>query len=182
MATRGTEYEEVFQVWLDDNLLRHIAVDQCKRKIFARGNIKSFDFLVYPNPAGSDVNLVMAEVKGRKFTGTSLAGKKNFQSWVTMDDVRGLVSWQEIFACDQNSHCRAAFVFVYKFEQVDVEDDGQDVYRYGDNNYLIYAVELTEYQDRMKVRSPKWQTVCLSAKDFRCVATPAAEFFGCGVS
>ena len=177
MVSRGTEYENVFQAWLDDNFLKNIAIDQCKRKIFARNNIKSFDFLVYPKSEDFAISIVLAEVKGRKFTGTTLAGKRSFQSWVTMDDVRGLVSWQDIFAC-QNP-CQAAFVFVYKFDQIDVESDGQDVYQYGDDNYLIYVVELANYQDRMKVRSPKWQTVYLPAKDFRCLSVPASQFFGC---
>ena len=159
MALWLTNYEQVFENWLVENRVQYMVVDQQKRRIFARSRIKSFDFLLYP----ADSAPVIAEVKGRKFKGKSIAALARLECWVTMEDVRGLIRWEQVFA----DGFEAVFIFAYEFENVDVETDGREVYDFQNSRYMFYAVRLDYYREFMKVRSPKWQTVTLPADKFR---------------
>ena len=85
-------YEKAFGNWLIDNHIQYIAVDEQKRAAFGHCSIKSFDYLLYP--PGRDI--IIAEVKGRKFKGTSFAKLSGFECWVTTDDIDGLAGWQKI--------------------------------------------------------------------------------------
>ena len=162
-------YEDVFEGWLDEKGVKYVPVDQQKRKIFARNKIKSFDFIVYPRGGGQ----VIAEVKGREFNGTSLAGMKNLECWVTLEDVKSLIQWELVF----EKGTRAVFVFVYKITGADVETDGVEVFEFFDERYFFYAVSLDDYREFMKVRSPKWETVTLPASKFREFAVEGKKFF-----
>ena len=168
VVTQVNEYEQAFENWLIENRLQYVAVDQQKRMIFARNKIKSFDFLLYPANSGA----VVAEVKGRIFKGTSVIKQTGFECWVTMDDVKGLLRWEQVF--DEDTE--ASFIFAYKFENVEVEADGAEVYEYNGDRYMFYAVRLEDYREFMKVRSPKWQTVTLPAAKFREFAIPIREY------
>ena len=167
MSTWLTNYEQVFENWLIDNRVQYVVVDQQKRRIFARSRIKSFDFLLYP----SSSRPVIAEVKGRKFKGKSLSALSGLECWVTMEDVRGLLRWEQVFG----DGFEAVFIFAYEFEYIDVETDGREVYDFQNNRYMFYAVRLGDYMEFMKVRSPKWQTVTLPAAKFRQFAVPVRE-------
>jgi len=160
-------YERAFQNWLIDNRIQYIAVDEHKRAAFARCKVKSFDFLVYP----ANGQIIIAEVKGRKFKGTNLAKLTGFECWVTDGDVDGLVKWQKVFGtCYQ-----AVFVFVYKIENIDVDFDGRDVFDFDADRYIFFTVKLDKYRSFMKRRSPKWQTVTLPAEKFRQCAVQISE-------
>ena len=152
-------YERAFGNWLTDNRVQYIAVDEQKRAALGRSNIKSFDYLLYPRGQ----QIIVAEVKGRKFKGTSFANLAGFECWVTADDIESLTKWQETFG---SAHT-AAFIFVYKIENIDVDFDGRDVYDYDGYRYVFFAVRLEDYCKSMKRRSPKWQTVTLPAEKFR---------------
>ena len=163
----NNHYARAFKSWLIDNGVRYVAVDQQKRAAFSRSKIKSFDFLLYP----SHGDLVIAEVKGRKFKGTSLAKLTSLQCWVTMDDVTGLGDWQQVFA-----QGRTAFVFAYALENIDVEHDRNEIYEFEDRRYVFFAVDLNDYRRFMTTRSPKWRTLTLNAEAFRKCAVPLTEF------
>jgi hypothetical protein len=152
-------YERAFGNWLIDNGVKYIAVDEQKRAAFGRSDIKSFDYLLYPARG----EIIVAEVKGRLFKGTSFAKLTGFECWVTTDDVDGLTQWQEVFG---PSHT-AAFVFSYRIKNIDVDFDGRDVYDFDGGRYIFFCVKLQDYRRYMKVRSPKWQTVTLPADKFR---------------
>ena len=152
-------YEKAFGNWLIDNRVQYIAVDEQKRAALGRSKIKSFDYLLYP------VNqpIIVAEVKGRKFKGTSFAKLTKLECWVTADDITGLTMWQQIFG---STHA-AAFVFVYLIENMDVDLDGRDIYEFNGKRYIFFCVKLDDYCREMTLRSPKWQTVTLPAEKFR---------------
>ena len=152
-------YERAFGNWLIDNHVQYIAVDEQKRAAFGRSKIKSFDYLLYPH----NQQIIVAEVKGRKFKGTSFAKLAGFECWVTADDIAGLTRWQDVFGPTHT----AAFIFAYKIENIDVDFDGRDVYDFDANRYIFFAVKLEDYRKFMKRRSPKWQTVTLPADKFR---------------
>ena len=152
-------YERAFGNWLIDNQIQYIAVDEQKRAAFGRSKIKSFDYLLYPR----NQQIIVAEVKGRKFKGTSFAKLAGFECWVTADDVDGLTRWQQVFGPDHT----AVFVFAYRIENIDVDFDGREVYDFVQDRYVFFAVKLDDYRRFMKRRSPKWQTVTLPADKFR---------------
>jgi len=161
-------YERAFENWLIDNQIRYISIDEHKRAAFARSKAKSFDLLVY-SPNGQ---IIIAEVKGRKFRGTSMAKLTGFECWVTTEDVDGLTRWQEVFG---EGH-QPVFVFAYKVEYIDVDFDGRDVFEFDANRYVFFCIKLADYRRYMKRRSPKWQTVTLPADKFRKCAVHISEF------
>lgn len=163
-------YERAFGNWLIDNHVQYIAVDEKKRAALGRSNIKSFDYLLYPR----NQQIIVAEVKGRKFKGTSFAGLTGFECWVTADDVAGLTGWQQIFGLGHT----AAFIFAYRIENIDVDFDGRDVFHFNGSRYIFFCVKLDDYCLFMKVRSPKWQTVTLPADKFRKCAVQMQNLLG----
>lgn len=169
-AISSNRYEHAFENWLIDNRAQYVAVDQHKRAIFARNRIKSFDFLLYPSREDSEI--IIAEVKGRKFKGTSLAKLASMECWITMDDVRGLIRWEQVFG----KGYVGVFIFVYEIEKIEVEFDGRNVYDFDEKQYIFFGVKLDDYRTYMTVRSPKWQTVTLPAEKFRSCAVPLEQF------
>jgi hypothetical protein len=161
MAHAPNHFEAAFENWLIENRIQYVQVDQKKRAVFARTKIKSFDFLLYP--ARPDADTLIVEVKGRKFGGKSLAGLGGLQCWVTMEDVRGLLRWEEVFG----KGCCGVFVFAYELSNVDIDTDGRAVFEHDGRRYLFLALRLSDYVGCMRVRSKKWQTVMLKAADFR---------------
>lgn len=161
-------YERAFENWLIDNHIKYVAFDEHKRAAYEQTDIKSFDFLLYL----PDGQIVIAEVKGRTFKGTSLARLAALECWVTIEDIEGLSKWQQIFG---QGH-QAIFVFVYKIENIDVDFDGRDVYEFNTDRYLFFCIKLDDYRRFMVRRSPKWQTVTLPAEKFRQCATQLADF------
>ncbi|UCF43944.1 MAG: HYExAFE family protein [Planctomycetota bacterium] len=152
-------YERAFENWLIDNRIRYVLVDEQKCAAFGRSEFKSFDFLLYPK----NQQVLIAEVKGRLFKGTSFERLTGFECWVTTEDIEGLTGWEEVFG---PGHL-AVFVFAYKMENVDIDFDGRDVYNFGLDKYVFFAVKLDDYRKFMKRRSPKWRTVTLPAEKFR---------------
>ena len=167
VAAAPNHYELAFESWLIDNSVKYTAVDQHKRTAFGRCKIKSFDFLLYPD--GSKP--IIAEVKGKKFHGNSLTKLTGLECWILLDDITGLMKWQQVFGPSYD----IVFIFAYHFEKIDVETDGRQIYEFGNQRYLFLAVRFEDYRCFMKVRSPKWQTVTLGADDFRRFVMPAEK-------
>ena len=165
MSHLPNHFETAFENWLIENRVQYVQVDQRKRAYFARTKIKSFDFLLYP--ARLDTDTLIAEVKGRTFSGKSLARLGGLQCWVTMEDVRGLLRWEEVFG----KNYAGMFVFVYELANVDVDTDGRNVFEFDGKRYFFAGLKLSDYSSCMRLRSPRWQTVMLGAADFRRCAT-----------
>ena len=161
------QYEGAFENWLIDNHIQYITIDEHKKAAFVRCKVKSFDFLLYPRNG----QIIIAEVKGRKFKGTSLSKLTALECWVTTDDVDGLAKWQEVF---RTGH-QAIFVFTYEMENIDVDFDGRAVYDFAQKRYIFFCIKLEDYRSFMIVRSPKWQTVTLPADKFRQCAVELSE-------
>ena len=166
---RINHYEKAFANFLVDNHIQFTAIDERKRSIFGRSKIKSFDYLLYP----PNQPIIVAEVKGRKFKGTSFAKLAGFDCLVTVDDVAGLIKWQKVFG---QTHT-AAFIFAYKIENIDVDLDGRDVYYFDGYRYVFFCIRLSDYRKFMKIRSPKWGTVTLPAEKFRQCTVQIQQLF-----
>ncbi|MGH2272564.1 HYExAFE family protein [Anaerohalosphaeraceae bacterium U12dextr] len=165
----GQDYERAFAAWLNENQMPYRAVDQSRRRQFRRHKIKSFDFAV-STPGG----LLLADVKGRLFRGQSLVGLKGLQTWVTGEDIEGLLEWRQAVA--QRQTCQAGFVFAYRLTQVDVESDGLSVFEFEGQRYVFVLIELDRYRNNMKRRSLRWNTVYLPARQFRSAAVPLTNW------
>lgn len=183
------QYEQAFESWLIEHRLRYVPVGQNKRAVLCRNRIKSFDFLVYPEqvlnplfpdslPDSYDIPPVIVEVKGRLHKGKSIEPLTNIQCWTTMEDILGLSAWQDAFSNAPVPYY-AYFVFAYRFENPFLESQQLISYEYNDEKFCFFAVSLTDYIMHMTVRSKSWQTVTLSAADFRRFCVPAHKLF-CG--
>ncbi len=174
MGMQVNEYERAFEGWLVENGVQYVMIDQARRSLLARNRIKSFDFLLYPagrRRESTGPAVIVAEVKGRKFKGASVVGLTSLQCWVGMEDIRGLLRWQEQFD-EPGERAMGVIVFAYRFELPSVETDGREVYDFADHRYMFQAVAVADYSVNMRVRSPRWQTVMLGADDFRRLAVP----------
>jgi len=160
-------YEKAFENWLIDNRIKYTAIDQSKRAAFGKVKLKSFDFLLYRK----NKPVIIAEVKGRVFKGTSFEKLSRMECWVPADDVEGLWRWQKVFG---RGH-EAFFIFAYGIENIDVDFDGRGVQESAEGRYIFRAVQLDDYRRLMKLRSPKWRTVTLAAEDFRRCAIDLGE-------
>ena len=163
-------YEQAFACWLSEQAVPFISIDQSKRFAPSDEGVKNFDFLLFPDSN----HPVLVELKGRTFHGTSLTGLKGLDGWVPFEDVEALSHWKDCFQREKGD-CRAVFVFVFVFEQIDVETDGRAVYDFAGQRFLMLAVSLDRYRADMKPRSEKWQTVSVAADDFRQIAMPVEE-------
>ncbi|MBN2138070.1 MAG: HYExAFE family protein [Sedimentisphaerales bacterium] len=165
---RCNHYEQAFENWLIDHRIDYVAADEHRRAEISHQTVKSPDFLLYP----SESRAVIAEVKGRKFHGTSLAKLAGFECWVTADDVDGLTQWRDVLG----DGYEAVFVFAYRMENVDVDFDGRKIFEFGAAQYLFFCIRLDDYRLNMKRRSPKWRTVTLPAEKFRQCAIEIGDF------
>jgi hypothetical protein len=167
MAQRHIHYDNAFEQYLRDRTVPYVAVDEAKRALqntHPPSTLKSFDFVVYSKTGPN----LLIDVKGRKHTGKS---RKSFDNWVTQGDVESLEKWQELFG----SGFVGAFAFLYWCEAQPEDALFQETFSCGQRWYATLGVTLSDYQQHMKQRSPKWQTVCLPAKAFAQVARPLRE-------
>ncbi len=171
MANRSVHYEAAFEEYLRQRRLPYVAVDEAKRSLVAQGSLKSFDFVVYsPKSGGGRANLLV-DVKGRSLRDPEK--HRGFESWVTQADVTDLLRWAALFGPDfEPILCFAYHVPAPLFPGL----GSQQTFTHAESGYLFMGIDLREYQQRMRVRSPRWQTVCLSADDFRSLARPFADW------
>jgi hypothetical protein len=160
MADRTVHYEAAFEAFLRDRGIPYVAVDEAKKALFSSARLKSFDFVVYSKGGPN----LLVDVKGRQLRNRDK--RKGFETWATEQDVADLLQWEEVFG----EGFKAVLTFVYWIDPPLVPEAG--MYEHKDRWYLLMGVDLTEYRDHMRRRSPKWETVCLGAEDFRSLAKP----------
>lgn len=180
MGQRRHHYEFAFERYLRDARVPYISVNEAKKSLLPKGaklttqdedeqpaKLKNFDFVVY----GQGTNLLV-EIKGRRLPAIRLKdgtpSKPRMESWVTLGDIDALTRWQALFGPE----FEPIFVFVYWCD--DVPPDGLFVETIAakDKWYTLRAITLDDYVRVMKVRSPRWGTVHLSAGDFEALSRP----------
>jgi hypothetical protein len=164
----ANRYERAFEDWLLDRRVQYVRSDEHRRLGSSYKSVKNFDFLLLPKPDRK----VIVEVKGRTFSGTTLAGRTGLECWVTTDDIESLQVWREALGPD----CEATFVFAYRVMKPDVDFDGCEVVASGPDRYVFFCVRLDDYLEHMTRRSPKWRTVTLPADRFRHWALSPLDF------
>ncbi len=160
MADRSVHYEAAFEGYLREKKIPYVAVDEAKKALFAGSNLKSFDFVVY----AADKPNLLVDVKGRQAKSSST--RRGYESWATERDVDDLIQWQQVFG----EGFQALLAFVYWIETPLIPEPG--MFEFRDRWYLMMGIDLGEYRSHMRRRSAKWETVCLSAEDFRLLARP----------
>lgn len=168
MARRSIHYEAAFEDYLRSRGWPYVPVDEKKKAIFAGARIKSFDFIVYrPGHRGA-----LIDVKGRKFPYRSASGARRYwENWVTTEDIEGLRRWEGAFGDDFET----GFVFAYWLLGSPDRDPPGDIHPFRGEYYSFLWVSAADYADRARCRSPKWNTVSVSAKDFRGMARPLSD-------
>lgn len=175
MAQRRFHYDQAFEIYLRQQAIPYVAVDEAKRALAPRSlnggdsvsgvsSLKSFDFVVY-GPNGANL---LVDVKGRKHTGP---GNRGLQNWVTRDDVESLRMWEGIFGAG----FMAVFAFLYWCDAAPPASLFMDYFESGKRWYAVLAVRLSDYQAAMRHRSERWRTVSLPAADFQRLAVPLKD-------
>jgi hypothetical protein len=170
VAKRGNHYEAAFEAFLRDSAIPYVAVDEARRAVLTDGrSLKSLDFLVAPRGATT----WLVDVKGRRFP----SGEEHLQywkNWSTRDDLESLAEWESLFG----EGFRGLFVFAFHIVAKRLPVEESLVVSFRGERYAFLGVELPEYRRLCRVISPQWQTLAVSARDFRAVARPVQELFG----
>lgn len=178
MAQRRHHYERAFEAYLRERRIPYVAVNEARKALLPpktqlrldnpgepSAALKSFDFVVY----GENTNLLI-EIKGRKVPARKNPGSTaaRLESWVTLDDVASLRSWERLFGPGYEG----AFVFVYHCEDQPPDGLFQEVIERDGRWYALRAIALDEYETSMKTRSPRWRTVDLPKEAFARLSRP----------
>jgi hypothetical protein len=169
MANRGNHYESAFEAYIRSLRVPCVAVDEAKRAVTDSddGGVKNPDFLVYPRWGP---NLVV-EVKGKR--GKKANGRRDWENWVTTDDLDGLARWQSMFG----PGFRAVLAFVYAEPLPPFplpRDDG--AYEFRHRGYRFWAVGLDDYVANLRSRGPAWKAVAMARAAFRRRVRPLREW------
>jgi hypothetical protein len=157
---RNVHYEAAFEGYLRDKGIPYVAVDEAKKALFANAKLKSFDFVVYSKTGPN----LLVDVKGRQLRNRS--SRRGFETWAEEQDVVDLMQWEQVFG----EGFKAMLTFVYWIDAPLQPEAG--MFEYRQRWYLLMGINLAEYRDHMRRRSPKWATVALRAEDFRSLARP----------
>jgi hypothetical protein len=175
---RSNHYEAAFEGYLRARRLGYVAVDEAHRSTLDDEPVKSLDFVVY----GANGSKLVVDVKGRRFPGGPKdRPRRVWETWSTRDDIDGLDRWAERFG----DGFVGLLVFVYRIQPTVLLPLGTpDLWMWHDRFYLMRAVPVADYRQRMRVRSPKWGTVMLPSAAFRELARPFRDFVAprCSVS
>jgi len=167
VADRANHYEAAFEGYVRARRIPCVAIDEAKRALFGDGGVKNPDFLLYPR---CGPNLVV-EVKGKR--AKNARGRRDWENWVTTDDLNGLARWQEVFG----PGFRAVLVFVYAEPLPPFplpQADGSFEFRL--RAYRFWAVGLDDYLSHLRSRGPAWKAVAMARAAFRKRVRPLDEW------
>ena len=164
MTRRHIHYEAAFEDYLRSEGIAYVAVDEHRKAIFAGARVKSFDFLVYRKPGET----WLVDIKGRKFPYDTPGSKRYWENWLTLDDLKGLQQWQDVFG----QGFVAMIVFAYLLLGPEDRQPTPHVHPYRDEFYAFLTIPAAVYAEHARPRSPKWQTVTMPTSTFRRLAKP----------
>ena len=170
-STAANHYEQAFACRLEETRIPFVSIDQSQRPVMNDKGIKNFDFLLWPEGP----RRILVEVKGRTFTGTSLAGRTGLDCWVTRQDTQAMQTWHRLFSQEQTAD-QAVFLFAFCIKQIDIDPDGLTLFEFDNRRYVFFVIRAQNYLARMKRRSPRWQTVTLSSEDVKALCIPLDEY------
>jgi hypothetical protein len=166
----NNHYEVAFASYLLAQRLCYVAVDESRRSLADETPIKSLDFLVF----GPDGVRLVVDIKGRRFPGGPASRPRRvWECWSFRDDIDGLERWADLAGPDY----RGLLVFAYWLHpSIELADDTPDLFAFRGRRYLFRAIDVGDYREHMRVRSPSWQTVTLPREAFRALVRPMRDF------
>lgn len=167
---RSNHYEAAFEAYLQWHRHCYVAVDETRRSVLGETRVKNLDFIVHGEGGGR----LLVDVKGRRFPGGSRQKPRRvWESWSTQQDVDGLHRWANLFG----NGFRGVLVFAYQvLPIVELPDDVEDLWTWRGRRYLLRAVDVVDYRQHMRVRSPRWATVGLPRAAFCEIVRPLHHF------
>jgi hypothetical protein len=167
MAIRSNHYEAAFEAYVRSLRVPCVAIDEARRAILGEDGVKNPDFLLYPRFA----NNLVVEVKGKR--GKNALGRRDWENWVTTDDLDGLVRWQSIFGPGFRSILAFAYAEVPQPFPLPRENGA---FEFRGLEYRFWAVGLDEYVAHLRSRGPAWKAVAMARKAFRRRVRPLREW------
>jgi len=134
-------------------------VDEKKRSLIADGSLKSLDFIVSP-PQG---DRLLIDIKGRQFPGSERSTTAKWNNWTPAADLKQISCWESLFG----ENFRGLLVFAYETDQPARFPELAPFFCHKERYYAFYGVWLDDYRRRTRMRSHSWETVDLSAQDYR---------------
>lgn len=166
---RSNPYEAAFEAYLQANRLAYVAVDETRRAALIDEPLKTLDFLVFAPGAR-----LCIDIKGRRFPGgTPQRPRRIWECWSFREDIDGLERWARLAGEDY----RPVLVFAYLLQaDVKLAESTIDLFRYREQRYLFRAIDVEDYRQHMRVRSPRWGTVTLPIANYRACVRPFRDF------
>ncbi len=163
-------YEPAFEAFLRGRGAAVMPVVEARRSYLDASEVKSPDFLVI----GPDGARLVVDVKGRKFPcGHAERPRMVWECWCDSDDPDGLKRW----AARLGPGYRGVLAFVYHIAPaVELPSETPDLFTHAGRTYLARGVEVCDYAEHARPRSPRWGTVDLPAATFRRLVRPFTAF------
>jgi hypothetical protein len=163
-------YEAAFETFLRGRGVAVMPVVEARRSYLDADEVKSPDFLVI----GPDDARLVVDVKGRKFPGGPVdKPRKVWECWCEGDDLDGLTRW----AARLGPGYRGVLAFVYHIAPtVELPPGTPDLFTHAGRSYLARGVEVRDYAEHVRRRSPRWGTIDLPAAMFRRLVRPFTTF------
>lgn len=159
MGQRHHHYEAAFEAWLRETRLPYVMIDERRRALSDDGSLKSLDFIVSPVVGPK----LLIDVKGRQFPGSDRRAVSKWDNWTPEADLVQIARWEELFGAG----FRGLLVFAYETDQPSRFIELAPFFRFQERYYAFYGVWMDDYRERVRRRSLSWETVDLSAADFR---------------
>ena len=115
-------------------------------------------------------NLVV-EVKGKR--AKNKRGRRDWENWVTTDDLDGLVRWQAMFG--PGFRAVLAFAYAEPIQPFPLPGDN-GAYEFRGLDYRFWAVGLDDYIAHLRSRGPAWKAVAMARRAFRRRVRPLLEW------
>ncbi len=164
MVLRRNHYDAAFEEYLRTSRVPYVAVDEKRRALVQDASIKSLDFIVYSKEGPN----LLIDVKGRTEIFQKQGNRRRWENWATMEDIRGLQQWQQIFG----NGFISSLVFAYQLPADSFSNNLEKLFYYKESLYAFYLVTIDEYQLKMRPRSQSWQTVFLHQQDYHELRQP----------
>lgn len=168
MGQRHHHYEAAFESWLREARLPYVMVDEKRRALASDGSLKSLDFIVSP-PNGMRL---LIDVKGRQFPGSDRSATAKWNNWTPATDLEHLSRWEDLFGPE---FC-GLFVFAYETDSPARFPELAPFFCHRERYYAFYGVWSSDYRRHTRTRSISWETVDLSADDYREIRFRLDEF------
>lgn len=168
MPRKSEHYERAFEDFLRKRQLPYIVVNQQRRPIVARRQIKNFDFIVRARSGQH----YMIDIKGREFP--QKRGKQGvlWENWITARDIEGLALWQGYFGYGFTG----LIVLAYCVKERKYLRWFRTLHRFRGRAYGLVALTFDDYRANCRVRSPKWGAHYIPNKKFSTLVRPVAAF------